>query len=361
MSTINFGSTVTLAQAAQLIKSNPKVRFLVRGEPGIGKSTMLSAIAKALPTHNPAYIDVPNMDLGDIAMPVVDHETRTTRYYPNARFRLHEGKPVIVMLDEFSKGAEPIKNMLHPLLEVTAPRLGDLFIDENVEDDADRSIVFMTGNLASDGVGDTLKAHTRNRIVEITVKKPDSDQWLEWAVNNDVDPSVMAWVQQFPQAMASYTDGDSDNPYIYNPRSVQTAYVSPRSLAIASNIIKTRAIVGTDSTIAALKGCIGEAAARDMQAFVDYQDQLPSWESIQKEPDTTVVPTSAGACAVLIFGAISKVDAQSITPFMKYLERFEAEWQACFAINISKNPTKQAVAFRAPAFAKWVAANEDIL
>jgi energy-coupling factor transporter ATP-binding protein EcfA2 len=361
MSTINFGSTVTLAQAAQLIKANPKVRFLVRGEPGIGKSTMLSAIAKALPTHSPAYIDVPNMDLGDIAMPVVDHETRTTRYYPNARFRLHEGKPVIIMLDEFSKGLDPIKNMLHPLLEVTAPRLGDLFIDEGVEEEKDQSIIFMTGNLATDGVGDMLKAHTRNRIVEITVKKPDSDQWLEWAVNNDIDPSVMAWVQQFPQAMASYTDGDTDNPYIYNPRSVQTAYVSPRSLAIASSIVKTRNIVGADSTIAALKGCIGEAAARDMQAFVDYQDQLPTWDAIQKDPDTTAVPTSAGACAVLVFGAISKVDRQSINPFMKYLERFEPEWQACFAIQISKNPTKQAVAFASPSFAKWVAQNEDIL
>ena len=210
-------------------------------------------------------------------------------------------------------------------------------------------------------MGDTLKAHTRNRIVEIVVRKPDSDQWLEWAVNNDIDASVMAWVRQFPQSMASYTDGDKDNPYVYNPRAVQTAYVSPRSLAIASNVVKTRAIVGSEATIAALKGCIGEAAARDMQAFIDYQDQLPSWDEILAKPDSTVVPTSAGACAVLIFGAISKVEKASINPFMKYLERFEPEWQACFAINISKNPTKQAVAFSSPAFAKWVSVNEDIL
>lgn len=352
--TLNFGSTVSLKQAAQLILNNPKVRFLVRGEPGIGKSTMLSFIASQLPTHNPAYIDVPNMDLGDIAMPVVNHEYKVTSYYPNARFRLHEGKPVVVMLDEFSKGADPIKNMLHPLLEVTNPRLGDISIDE-------QSIVFLTGNLASDGVGDTLKAHTRNRIVEIVVRKPDSDEWLEWAVNNEIDPSVMAWVRQFPQCMASYTDGDNDNPYVYNPRAVQTAYVSPRSLAIASNVVKTRAVVGSDAMIAALKGCIGEAAARDMEAFINYQDQLPSWDEIINNPANTVIPTSAGACAVLIFGAIAKVDKPSINPFMKYLERFEPEWQAAFAINISKNPSKQAVAFSSPAFAKWVSDNEDIL
>jgi hypothetical protein len=363
MTTINFGSTVSLKQAATLIMTNPKVRFLVRGEPGIGKSTMLSFIAKKLAsTHNAAYMDVPNMDLGDIAMPVIDHETRTTRYYPNARFRLHEGKPVIIMLDEFTKGAEPIKNMLHPLLEVTAPRLGDLFIDEGVEDDEDRSIIFMTGNLTTDGVGDNMKAHTRNRIVEITVSKPDDTQWLEWAINSDIDPVVMAWVRQFPHALASYTDeSQADNPYIYNPKRMQTAYVSPRSLAIASNIVSQRDANGPEATTAALKGCIGESAARDMQAFIDYQDQLPSWDSILAAPKSAQVPTSAGASAVLVFGAIQKVDKQSLTPFMQYLERFDSEWQACFAINLCANATKQPMAFTNKAFADWLEQNEDLL
>ena len=356
MTTINFGSTVSLKQAATLIMTNPKVRFLVRGEPGIGKSTMLSFIADALSsTHVAAYMDVPNMDLGDIAMPVIDHDARVTRYYPNARFRLHEGKPVVIMLDEFTKGAEPIKNMLHPLLEITNPRLGDIPISPD-------SIVFMTGNLLTDAVGDNMKAHTRNRIVEIVVAKPDDKQWLEWAVNGNIEPIILAWVRQFPQALASYTDGNQDdNPYIYNPRKQQTAYVSPRSLAIASNIVSQREVNGPEATIAALKGAIGESAARDMQAFIDYQDQLPSWESIIASPTTAQVPTSAGASAVLVFGAIQKVDKQSLTPFMQYIERFDSEWQACFAINLCANSAKQPMAFTNQAFADWLERNEDLL
>jgi hypothetical protein len=50
-----------------------------------------------------------------------------------------------------------------------------------------------------------------------------------------------------------------------------------------------------------------------------------------------------------------------MTPCMKYIERFEPEWQACFAINLSKSPSKQAIAFSSSAFADWVARNEDIL
>jgi hypothetical protein len=46
---------------------------------------------------------------------------------------------------------------------------------------------------------------------------------------------------------------------------------------------------------------------------------------------------------------------------MDYLERFEPEWQACFAINISHNPNKQKVAFSSKKFADWVQRNEDLL
>lgn len=354
MAEISFGKTVTIKQAATLIKTNPTTRFLLQGEPGIGKSSLLESIADSL-GYDHAYIDVPNMDLGDIAMPVIDHDTKTTRYYPNARFKVHEGKPLVIMLDEFTKGADPVKNMLHPMLEKANPRLGDLPLTKD-------TIVFLTGNLSSDGVGDTLKAHSRNRLVPLTIQKPTADEWLEWGMNHGIEAEVLAWVSRFPHALASYTDpGQGDNPYIYNPRKAQTAFVSPRSLATASNIVRTRKDNDSDSVIAALSGAIGESAARDMQAYIDFADQLPTWEATISKPNDTPVPTSPGACAIVVFGAIAKVDKNTITPFMKYLERFEPEWQAAFAINIAKTPSKQAIAFSCKAFADWVAANQDLL
>ena len=354
MAEVKFGKTVTLKQAGNLIKTNPETRFLLRGEPGIGKSSLLKDIAEGL-GYEYAYIDVPNMDLGDIAMPVIDHETKTTRYYPNARFKVHEGKPVVIMLDEFTKGADPVKNMLHPMLEKANPRLGDLSLNKNC-------VVFMTGNLSSDGVGDNLKAHSMNRVVPITVSKPTADEWLEWAIPRGIEPEVCAWVNRFPQAMASYTDGDqSDNPYIYNPKKTMGAFVSPRSLETASNIVRTRRDNDPDAVIAALTGALGEAGARDMQAYIEFADQLPTWETIIASPQTTNVPSKPGACAITVFSAISRVDKDNINPFMKYLERFDAEWQAVFAINIAKTPGKQAIAFSSKAFADWVAKNQDLL
>ena len=79
MSEVSFGKTITLKQASNLIRTNPEIVFLLRGEPGIGKSSLLQSIASDL-GYDYAYIDVPNLDLGDIAMPVIDHDTKTTRY-----------------------------------------------------------------------------------------------------------------------------------------------------------------------------------------------------------------------------------------------------------------------------------------
>jgi len=260
------------------------------------------------------------------------------------------------MLDEFTKGAEPVKNMLHPMLEKANPRLGDISLNK------DLFIVFLTGNLTTDGVGDNLKAHSRNRLVPVTISKPDAEQWVEWAINKGIEAEVIAWVSRFPQVLASYTDGgQNDNPYIYNPKRNQNAFVSPRSLETASNIVRTRKQNDPDAVIAALTGAIGESGARDMQAYIEFADQLPTWEATVTKPDTAPVPTSPGACAIVVFGAISRVTKETMTPFMQYLERFEKEWQAVFAVNIAKSPAKQSIAFSCKAFAAWVAKNQDLL
>jgi hypothetical protein len=201
-----------------------------------------------------------------------------------------------------------------------------------------------------------------NRLVSITVSKPTADEWIEWAINKGVEAEVIAWVNRFPHALASYTDaGQGDNPYIFNPKKPMTAFVSPRSLETASNIVRTRKENDADSVIAALTGAVGESAARDMQAYIEFSDQLPTWEATINSPKTTTIPTSPGACAIVVFGAISRVTKETITPFMEYLERFDAEWQAVFAINIAKTPSKQSIAFSCKAFAEWVAKNQDLL
>lgn len=356
MTTITFGTTVSLAEAATLIRTCRDNRFFLRGEPGIGKSSIMSALEKFFgDAYAFAYFDCAQKDLGDIAMPSINREARVTEYFPNAVLQLQTGKPVVIMLDEFTKAPQPVQNMLHPLLEARNPRLGDIALP-------DGSIVFLTGNMAADGVGDNIKAHTLNRVTTVTVRKPTADEWLAWAVNNDIDPVIMAWVNQFQHAMDSYLDGNNDsNPYIFNPKKMQGSFVSPRSLQLVSSVVNAREHLTPNAMLAAMIGTIGEAGARDMHAFVEYQDQLPTWDEITTDPKKAKLPDSPGACAVMVFSAVAKVDRTTMAAFMEYVERMSTEWQAVFAATIAKNPNKNQIAFTSSKFRDWCAKNEDVL
>lgn len=349
---LNFGTSLSLTQCATLIASAPQVRFLLKGEPGIGKTALLKLLEVKLPDYKMVYIDVPNLDLGDISMPVIDRDTKTTTYYPNARFSLHTGEKVCIVLDEFTKGFDPVKNMLHPMLNEN--RLGDVRLHPD-------TIVFMTGNQGSDNVGDTLKAHSKNRITTITVKKPTAEQWVQWGIRHDIDSTILAFAKQYPHIFDSYTDNHaSDNPYIYNPKRQQEAFVSPRSLEKASHIVKAREHLDSDTVIAALAGTCGESFAKDFHVYLECADQLPTKETVLKSPLTATVPDSPAAQAIMVFGGVTWVDKATLSPFLKYLERLPSEWQAVFCINLAKS-SKQNMAFQNRDFSEWVAKNQDLL
>jgi len=366
MSAINFGQSVSLKEFALGIGTVGKdVTVIGQGEPGIGKSAMLKVLQATYPDYEVAYIDCTLLDLGDFALPyteeiktqvrsngdIVQESFKVTKFAPNARFKMHTGKPVIVMLDEIGKAMKSVKNVLLTLM--LEQRIGDHHLPKG-------SIVFGTTNLLTDGVGDMLEAHARNRVCFVTVRKPDADEWIEWALSNDIAPEVIAWVKQFPHALASYTEGNQkDNAYIFNPtRAGMGAVVTPRSLEKASHIAKRRNELGDALTISMLTGTIGESASRDMQAFFTVVDKLPTWEAILASPNTAKLPNDAVAKCILVFGAITRVQKETLSKWMEYVKRMDMEWQALFATSVMKSPEKQAFCVSNADFKNWALSNQ---
>lgn len=354
MSVINFGQSVTLQEFAHGIGTvGSDVTIIGQGEPGIGKSSMLKVLAQRYPDYEIAYIDCTLLDLGDFALPYtveVGDGNRVTRFAPNARFKFHSDKPVIIMLDEIGKAMKAVKNVLLTLM--LEGRIGDSYAPKG-------SIVFGTTNLLSDGVGDMLEAHARNRIALVTVRKPDADEWIEWALKNDIAPEVVAWVKQFPHALSSYTDGSQkDNPYIFNPtRAGMGAVVTPRSLEKASHIAKKRSELGDALTISLLTGTIGESASRDMQAFFTVVDKLPTWESVIANPSGAKLPDDTVAKCILVFSAIARVEKDTLSKWLTYSKRMDMEWQALFATSVMKS-NKQSFCVMNSDFKDWALKNQ---
>jgi len=324
---------LTFEEVVSLIKANgTNVTYMVQGRPGIGKTAVGKAVAAAL-DYPFAYIDMANMSLGDAGLPVANKERKCAEYFPNEIFNLHLGVPVVIMLDEWTKAGKEAKNMTLPMC--LERRLGNLKFHPD-------TIVFATGNLSSDGVGDSIQAHQLDRFIAIEQRGPTGEEWINnYAVHNNIEPTIMAFVDQFPQVMQSYKDDSAnENKYIFNPRKMQAGFVTPRSLGYASDIIKTKASVSGNALHASLAGAIGQSAAADLVAFVNMNEELPPFTSIVADPLKTALPKEPVNQLLLTFNLIMKCEKESLPAVLKYIGRMPNEFQGLFCSKVLSMPSK---------------------
>lgn len=350
---IGFARSISLKECAALVQHvGDKVTVMIEGHTGSGKSSILKMLSAALPEYNTVYLDMACLDLGDIMLPAVQHDSKETSFYPNSIFGLSDPRPSIILFDELGKASRPVQNACLPIL--LERRVG-------VHKLRPGSIVFATTNLGSEGVGDTLQMHARNRMAVVTSRKPTADEWIEdFAVSAGIMPEVIAWVRETPQVMQGFEDvpDPSENEYIWHNKAQRSAFVTPRSLEKASDILKQRAHFDEDTTIHALRGTVGDRAALDLRSFVALADKLPAWRSVIADPGNCPVPANPAAVCMLVFTALGRIDKASVTPWVQYMQRMPREAQALFAFHAMKSKEKAPVVAENKAFTAYAIASQ---
>ena len=344
---------VTLDETTDMIAAlGHKVTVLAQGDMGTGKSSILKTLAARLPNHTACYFDCTTKDLGDLMIPKMkDLDGQDfVRFGTNEELGLHLKKPIVIMIDELGKANPMVQNgLLRLMLE---RKMGSYELHPD-------SIVFATTNLGAEGVGDMLRPHARNRITVVTVKKPGHMDWIEWGINNGIDHTLLGWCKDNPQIFQSFEDvsNPDDNPYIYHPRSQRAAFVTPRSLEAASHWLKVRNKLNDVSLTAALMGTVGDRAAMDLMAFVRLAEDLPSLDSIKKDPLNAKVPASAAAVCMVVYRTLASIEADWIDNWMVYLGRLDPEAQGLFANGVrAPRYAKQGLVMTNKSFTAWARA-----
>jgi hypothetical protein len=337
-----------------------RITIIVRSEPGCGKTTLLQMLAKRYPTHLPVYIDCPNESDGSLVMDIPDKDEKALLTYLSKRLRLNEGKPVIIMLDEYLKVNKLMKTLFTRL--ILEREIGDTKLPEG-------SIVFATSNNSSDGVNDTAQAHEGNRVMFVDMEKPDAKTWGVWAMNNGIDKITRTLVHMKPMLLHSYKtlspDKLNQNPFIFNPTKPEQSvtFVSPRSLHKADYVIQKRDLLGPELTKTALCGVVGEAAAELFAAFIMMEKDIIPYADVIADPDGVNVPTSIGALVMMLQDGVDCIQTQDeLCKFMTFVNRVPNEdFHDMFMFNIMTSERTAAFALQNKRVNEWYQKNHKIL
>jgi hypothetical protein len=370
MAQVNTATRITLKELVTSVATVGHLRTIIaRGEPGIGKSWTLKALASKFPNHKVVCVDCARLlDQGDFwAMYLEDKADggKRARQALLDIFDFDPDQPMLILLDEIGKMNKAVMNVI--LTIIFDRRIGDRVLHPD-------SIVYATTNLTADGVGDFLPAHARSRAVVVEIIKPiagfnpdnsvEPDSFGAFMLANDFDPAVVAFVSRNPQTCESYRDcpnpKDWNNPYVFHPTLGAEAYVCGRSLHAVSDIVKARDVLGHRLSLSLIAGAAGESFARDFAAFLMIKDKLTSISAIVTDPKGAALPPSGDAVShcVMVQQLVAHLKKDTVDAFVTYMQRMSGEWQAMFGRSVIAAENKQDIAIKCTAFRDWAITNQ---
>jgi hypothetical protein len=228
------------------------------GPPGIGKSDLVSGIAKEL---GAVMIDLrlSQMDPTDIrGIPFYNKEINKMDWaapieLPDEEFA-SKYPLVVLFLDELNAAPPAVQAAAYQLILNRA--VGKYRLPDNV-------VMVAAGNRESDkGVTFRMPSPLANRFVHLEVRA-DFPSWEHWAVQNKIHKDVVGYLAFAKQDL-----------FDFDPRSSSRSFATPRSWAFVSELLDDND--NDSSTTDLVAGTVGEGMAVKFMAHRKISGQMPN-------------------------------------------------------------------------------------
>lgn len=342
-------------RAVELYKSGKSV--YLRSAPGRGKTTTIvdavPRVAEAVgKTMGLVIINGPLLTPADAVgylVPVKkDDGTVESQYTSPFWWRTTEGKRLeeydggFIFVDEADKMDVDLKKVIGEM--ALSGRCGPHKLPPGW-------VVWMAGNRQGDRSGSTKELdHLINRRFEIDITD-DVKGWEEWALRNNVHPTIVTFAVQNPQVV--FCD---DVPKEQGP------FCTPRSLVSTGELLATLSsndeLPTDDDAVELAAAGIGKAAAAQLFATIRLASELPDFDTVVKNPGTAKLPSAPDAQMLAAYQLASRCDATTLGAVVQYIERMPADFAATFA----KAACTRVRMFAAhPAMMDWTKRNNTLM
>jgi len=300
------------------------------GAPGIGKSSIVRQVAEeqGLAVRDVRLAMCDPTDLRGI--PFYDPELRQARWAP-PEFLPRRGEG-IVFLDELNAAPPAVQAAAYQL--VLDRRVGEYELPDGWS-------IIAAGNRQGDmGVVYRMPSPLANRFCHLQLE-PDFDVWKRWAYRTGLHAGVIGFLGYRPELLCKFDRQSSGG-----------AYPTPRSWEFAARLLGGGVPAG--QRLAAVTGCVGQAAALELLAYLEVAGRLPSAEAIL-DGGSDEVPRELSVIYALVGALLYAFKAVSTSErrdrFLRYTRRLPAE----FAVLAVKDGLSMGLEWHeSPEWEKWI-------
>lgn len=298
------------------------------GHPGIGKSQIVHQVGAAM-KREVRDVRAVLLDPVDLrGLPTLTKDGKTAWAAPDFLPRDGEG---ILFLDELNRAPQLVQNACFQL--VLDRKLGDYVLPDGWS-------VVAACNPTGGGTSKMSDA-LANRFIHLDAEV-DLNDFCKWAVNNNIEPVVIAFVRFRANLL-----------HAHDPKS--HAYPTPRSYEFISKIVAAHPGNGIEHEL--YKGAIGEPAAVEFSAFLRLYRELPDIDALLLNPTAADVPSQPATLYAISSALARRASGQNLRRVIQYLDRIPMEY-AVMSIKdaLLKTPTLQST----PDFTKWAINHQEV-
>jgi hypothetical protein len=335
------------------------VPFL-RGSPGVGKSSIVSDIAK---DFNLKFIDfrLSQADPVDLnGFPTIDPVTKTASYVPMDVFPIESTKlPIktpeekdaagnvitpatyydgwLLFLDEFNSASLAVQKATYKVV------LDRMIGQHKIHD---RVAMVCAGNLETDNaITSKLSTAMQSRLIHFELHT-DAKEWVQWAASANIDVRITSYINFKPEALNMFAA-------LNKSQSIENTFPCQRTWEFVHRLIKKIPVLN-NSHGELLSGAIGSGTAHEFIGFTKIFQDLPSIDDIIKNPMHAKVPTEASS-RYAVTGLLSHhaTDANG-SQILAYASRLPTEFTVLTLQDaLRRNPSF----INSKAVSEWVAQN----
>lgn len=300
-----------------------RLPVLITGEPGIGKTDIVTAAADAagaeLILSHPAVADPTDVK----GLPWIGTDSTSATFLPFGELAraIAATKPTVWFLDDLGQAPPAVQASFMQLL--LARRVNGHALPECV------TFVAAT-NRRTDraGVSGILEP-VKSRFAAIVNLEVDLDEFCAWAF-------AQPWM---PAELVAFLRFRSDLLCKFAASADLTNSPTPRTWSHAARLLSLG--LPQEVEVQAIKGAVGEGAAVELMAFLKMFREMPSIDGILLDPDSGSLPTQPATLYAVTTGLGARANASNFDRVARYAHRLMDAQKGEFAALLLRDAIRR--------------------